>query len=139
MTERRTILITGANGQLGSEMQAISPVYTPFNFLFVTKEELPIDDFDAVEKYFRSQVIHFCVNCAAYTAVDRAETENEKAYAINAAAVGNLAKVCKEHNAQFIHISTDYVFDGTANTPYKEDDPVNPVNLYGASKLQGEV
>ena len=80
----------------------------------------------------------YCINCAAYTAVDKAETETEKAFLINAAAVGNLAAVCKEQHAQFIHISTDYVFDGTATTPYKEDHPVNPVNAYGASKLKGE-
>lgn len=138
MAEKKTILITGANGQLGNEMQVISSGFTAYNFLFVTKEDLAIDDVEAVKKYFASHTIDYCVNCAAYTAVDKAETEKEKAYLINAEAVGNLAMVCKEHNTTFIHISTDYVFDGTATAPYKEDDPVSPVNLYGASKLKGE-
>ena len=138
MAEKKTILVTGANGQLGNEMQVISSACTAYNFLFVTKEELAIDDVEAVKKYFASHTIDYCVNCAAYTAVDKAETEPEKALLINATAVGNLAKVCKEHNTQFIHISTDYVFDGTATSPYKEDHPVAPVNMYGATKLKGE-
>jgi len=138
VAEKKTILVTGANGQLGNEMQVISSAYTAYNFLFVTKEELAIDDVEAVKKYFASHTIDYCVNCAAYTAVDKAETEPEKALLINATAVGNLAKVCKEHNTQFIHISTDYVFDGTATSPYKEDHPVAPVNRYGATKLKGE-
>ena len=138
MTAKKTILVTGANGQLGSEMRVASSTYSAYNFLLVTKEDLPIEDVEAVQKYFDSHAIHYCINCAAYTAVDKAETEPEKAMLINATAVGNLAKVCKERNAQFIHISTDYVFDGTATAPYNEDDPVSPVNWYGASKLKGE-
>ena len=134
----KTILVTGANGQLGREMQVIAATYPAHNFLFVTREELPIDDTAAVQTYFATQSIDFCVNCAAYTAVDKAETEIEKANAINGTAVGNLAALCKEYNAIFIHISTDYVFDGTATTPYQTDHPVSPVNAYGASKLLGE-
>ena len=133
-----TILVTGANGQLGREMQVIAAAYPAYHFLFVTKEELSIDDTEAVRKYFNACLIDVCVNCAAYTAVDKAETETDKAFKINAEAVGNLAAVCKEKNSQFIHISTDYVFDGTATGPYKEDHPVKPVNAYGASKLKGE-
>ncbi|MEP7111191.1 MAG: dTDP-4-dehydrorhamnose reductase [Ferruginibacter sp.] len=135
---KKTIFVTGANGQLGKEMREIAFLYPAFNFLFVSKEELQIDDHEAVRKYFSSHTIDFCINCAAYTAVDNAETEIEKAYLINAEAAGNLAMVCKEYNTTFIHISTDYVFDGTATVPYKEVDPVRPVNLYGASKLKGE-
>ena len=138
MAEKKTILVTGANGQLGSEMQVISAAYAGYDFLFVKKEDLAIDDLGSVQKYFAGHTIDYCVNCAAYTAVDKAETEPEKALLINATAVDNLARVCKGHNTQFIHISTDYVFDGTATAPYKEDDPVSPVNLYGASKLKGE-
>lgn len=134
----KTILVTGANGQLGREMQVIAADYPDYNFVFVTKEELPIDDAEAVKKYFHLHAIDVCVNCAAYTAVDKAETESEKAFAINGDAVGNLAALCKEKNALFIHISTDYVFDGTATTPYKEDHQVNPIGTYGASKLKGE-
>jgi dTDP-4-dehydrorhamnose reductase len=134
----KTILVTGANGQLGKEMQVIAAAYPGYKFLFVTKEELPIDNAEAVKEYFNSHAINVCVNCAAYTAVDKAETEKEKAFAINGSAVGNLASFCKEKNALFIHISTDYVFDGTATSPYKEDHPVNPIGVYGASKLKGE-
>jgi dTDP-4-dehydrorhamnose reductase len=138
VAEKKTILVTGANGQLGNEMRAISPAYAAYNFLFVAKEELAIDDGEAVKKYFASHIVDYCVNCAAYTAVDKAESEKEKAYRINAEAVGTLAMVCKEYHTRFIHISTDYVFDGTATAPYKEDDLPDPVNLYGASKLKGE-
>ena len=138
MAEKKTILVTGANGQLGNEMRVASASYTSYNFLFVTKDDLPIDDMDAVKKYFADHPIDYCVNCAAYTAVDKAETEPEKALLINATAVGNLAAVCKASNALFIHISTDYVFDGTATVPYTEDHPVAPVNTYGATKLKGE-
>lgn len=134
----KKILVTGANGQLGREMQVIAAGFPGYNFLFVTKEELPIDDFKAAQNYFDDHSIDVCVNCAAYTAVDRAETEKDKAYAINSDAVGNLATLCRQNNALFIHISTDYVFDGTAAIPYTEDHPVNPIGIYGASKLKGE-
>lgn len=138
MSEKKTILVTGANGQLGNEMRVISPVYHAFNFLFVTKDDLRIDDMDAVKNYFSSHSIDYCVNCAAYTAVDKAEAESETALLVNATAVGNLAAVCKNYGTQFIHISTDYVFDGTATVPYKENHPVAPVNMYGETKLKGE-
>lgn len=134
----KTILVTGANGQLGREMQVMAASFPGYNFLFVTKEELPIDDAAAVKKYFQVHDIDVCVNCAAYTAVDKAESEKEKAFAINGDAVGNLAALCKGKGALFIHISTDYVFDGTATSPYKEDNAVNPIGVYGASKLKGE-
>lgn len=134
----KTILVTGANGQLGNEMQVIAKAYPAYHFLFVTREQLPIDDATLVKKYFAENKIDVCVNCAAYTAVDKAETEIEKATAINGNAVGNLAALCKQNTIAFIHISTDYVFDGTADSPYTTDHPVNPVNAYGASKLLGE-
>jgi len=138
VADNTTILVTGANGQLGSEMKVIAAAYPQYNFLFVTKEDLAIDDEAAVRYYFSSHSIDCCVNCAAYTAVDKAETETEMAMQVNAIAVGNLAKICSEQKATFIHISTDYVFDGTATEPYREDDLVSPVNFYGASKLKGE-
>ena len=136
--EKKVILVTGASGQLGNEMKVISSVYPEYNFLFVTKKDLPIDDEEVIKKYFTNHSIDFCINCAAYTAVDKAETEPEKALLINATAVGNLAEVCKQYNTQLIHISTDYVFDGTSSMPYKEDHPVAPVNMYGDTKLKGE-
>ena len=133
-----TILVTGANGQLGSELQVIAPQYAGFKFLFVTKEELPIENKEAVKDYFATHAIEYCINCAAYTAVDKAEAEKENAFLINAGAVANLAKICEENKTQLIHISTDYVFDGTATEPYKETDKTNPKSIYGKSKLHGE-
>jgi dTDP-4-dehydrorhamnose reductase len=134
----KTILVTGANGQLGSEMQVVAAAFPHYTFLFVTKDELPIDNAETVTRYFNTHSIDVCVNCAAYTAVDKAETEKEKAFAINGEAVGTLAAACKKANTLFIHISTDYVFDGTGTSPYQEDHPVHPVSVYGASKLKGE-
>ena len=134
----KQILVTGANGQLGSEFQHLAFIYPGYDFLFVTKEVMPVDDGEKIRQYFAEHPVDFCINCAAYTAVDKAETETGKAFKINAEAVGELAAICKAHGSTFIHISTDYVFDGTATSPYKETDRVNPVNLYGASKLKGE-
>ena len=134
----KTILVTGSGGQLGMEIWKLSEHYPSYKFLFTTKDDLPIDDLKAVKNFFEQQQIHHCINCAAYTAVDKAESEKEKAFLINADAAGNLAAICKAHQAQLIHISTDYVFDGTSTVPYKEEDKISPVNVYGASKLRGE-
>jgi dTDP-4-dehydrorhamnose reductase len=134
----KTILITGANGQVGKEFRVLAAKYPQYNFLFAGREELAIEDFDAVEKYFADNKINFCVNCAAYTAVDKAEAEKENAFLINATAAGNLAAVCAAHNTQLIHISTDYVFDGSGTQPYRESDTTNPLGVYGQSKLKGE-
>lgn len=133
-----TILVTGANGQLGSELKVLNPNFPNCQFLFVTKEEVDITNYNSIIKYFRGHSIDFCINCAAYTAVDKAETDTENAFAINATAVKTLAEVCNKNNTQLIHISTDYVFDGTATQPYKETDKTNPVSVYGQSKLRGE-
>ncbi len=134
----QTILVTGANGQLGKEIQQSAKLYPSYKFLFTTKTDLPIDDFQLVTQYFEAQKIDYCINCAAYTAVDKAETERERAFLINAYAVENLATICSHHQTHLIHISTDYVFNGTSSRPYKEEDIINPVNTYGASKLKGE-
>jgi dTDP-4-dehydrorhamnose reductase len=134
----QTILVTGSNGQLGEELRTLATAYPAYQFLFVSKEDLPIDQYDMVSKYFAEHAIDFCINCAAYTAVDKAESEREKAFSINADAVGNLAAVCKTHHTRLIHISTDYVFDGSADQPYKESDKTSPVSVYGESKLKGE-
>lgn len=135
---KKTILVTGSGGQLGMELRNLSAQYPNYKFLFTSKEDLPIDDFKLVKKYFEKQQIDHCINCAGYTAVDKAESEKDKAFNINADAAGNLSSICKAHQAQLIHISTDYVFDGSAAIPYKEVDRVNPINIYGASKLRGE-
>ncbi len=138
MPEKKNILVTGANGQLGMEFRVLSEKYAGFNFSFVSRDELAIENFIAVENYFQLQSFDYCINCAAYTAVDKAETEKEKAFLINADAVGNLAAVCKKYQTQLVHFSTDYVFDGTATVPYKEDAVTMPSGVYAASKLKGE-
>ena len=134
---QKTILVTGAGGQLGMELQSLAPSYLHYQFLFA-RSDLPIENFELVKNYFEQQQIDVCINCAAYTAVDKAESEEELAYLVNAAAVGNLAKICGQHKATFIHISTDYVYDGTAQTPYSEEHGISPINVYGSSKLKGE-
>jgi dTDP-4-dehydrorhamnose reductase len=132
------ILVTGSNGQLGKELKKLAPGLPQFEFIFLAKEDLPIHHFEMVRQYFKVYHPAFVINCAAYTAVDRAETEKERAFQINGEAVGVLAAVCKEHDTKLVHISTDYVFDGTAHTAYREDSPTNPQGVYGASKLEGE-
>jgi len=132
------ILVTGANGQLGKELQALSAFWPQFSFSFTTREELPVQDKARVRKFFVENLPSYCINCAAYTAVDKAETDPDTAFAVNATAPGILAAACREYNARFIHISTDYVFDGTSPVPYKEEDNTNPVNVYGKTKLKGE-
>lgn len=133
-----TILVTGAESQLGNELKVLNPSFPYCQFLFTSKKDLPIDNYQAVTHFFSGHSIDYCVNCAAYTAVDKAETEKNQAFLINAEAVGNLAKLCHQNKTQLIHISTDYVFDGTADSPYKETDKTNAVSVYGKSKLLGE-
>lgn len=138
MNNSPTILITGANGQLGMEFRQLASAYPGQDFLFATRNELQIEDAAAVENYFDAHAITTCINCAAYTAVDKAEAEKELAYSTNATAVGHLAAVCFKKNIRFIHISTDYVFPGNGTEPYKETDETHPINVYAASKLEGE-
>jgi dTDP-4-dehydrorhamnose reductase len=138
MAMKQKILVTGAHGQLGKELKQLASSWPLFDFVFLSREDLPIHDFELLRIAFKTYYPQYCINCAAYTAVDKAEEEKELAFRVNAEATGTLARVCKEYQANFIHISTDYVFNGTATTPYKEDSPVNPVSVYGASKLEGE-
>ncbi len=132
------ILITGKNGQLGNELQLLAAQYPQYHFELTDVAELDITDKEKVDLFFAEKKPVVCINAAAYTAVDKAETDRELSMKINAEAVGILAKNCHLHGTRFIHISTDYVFDGTANTPYKEEHKVNPVNYYGLTKLKGE-
>lgn len=136
--QETTILVTGSNGQLGSEIRNISTRFPFYRFLFTTKDTLAIEDSEAVNNFFEKNRIHYCINCAAYTAVDKAEAEQDRAFLINGDAVGILAAVCQAHHAQFIHISTDYVYDGKKEIALKEEDAVAPLNVYGWSKLKGE-
>lgn len=132
------ILVTGANGQVGQELRILAASYPSFDFIFTTHEDMPVHDEAAVQKTFAAHRPAYCINCAAYTAVDKAETEPAIAYQVNAGGPHMLAAACKTYNTRFIHISTDYVFNGQSPTPYKEDALTDPVNLYGASKLKGE-
>ncbi len=132
------ILVTGSNGQLGSEIKALEFVYPQHNFIFTDVEELNLINKENVEAFFQDSKIEVCINCAAYTAVDKAEDEQDLAMLINDKAVENLAKICKMNNVRLIHISTDYVFDGTNYMPYKETDTPKPNSFYGHSKLRGE-
>jgi dTDP-4-dehydrorhamnose reductase len=132
------VLVTGANGQLAQEIRELEPAWPQYRFVFVSKEELPVTNSNAVHDFFKQSPPAYCINCAAYTKVDKAEEETDLAVEVNGTAVGHLAAICAEYQTQLIHISTDYVFDGTNNEPYKEDHPVQPVNAYGASKLKGE-
>lgn len=132
------VLITGRNGQLGNELKVLSEKYPQFDYIFTDAHDLDITNAEGVRNFFISHKPAICINAAAYTAVDKAETDKELALRINAEAVGNLAGNCAETNTRFIHVSTDYVFDGKSNSPYTEDHPVSPVNYYGESKLKGE-
>lgn len=132
------ILITGANGQLGSEFRAIHENYPQHEFHFMGSKELDITQPNSVLEAFEQIKPEVVINCAAYTAVDQAEDEPEKAFAVNAEGVKNLVEACGKCNTALIHISTDYVFDGTKETPYLESDPTKPINVYGESKLKGE-
>ena len=138
MDTANKILVTGANGQLGKELKVLASSYPQFEFIFLSKKDLPIHHYEMVREYYKIYKPSFLINCAAYTAVDRAGQEKDLAMQVNAESVGVLAAICKENNCRFIHISTDYVFDGTATTPYSEDSPVNPQSVYGVSKLEGE-
>jgi dTDP-4-dehydrorhamnose reductase len=111
---------------------------SPYEFVFYDRASLSIADPDAIHTFFARERPAYCINCAAYTAVDKAESEKESAFLINGDAVGYLASACHDTGARLIHLSTDYVFDGLSETPLREEDPTGPINTYGASKLEGE-
>lgn len=134
----KNILVTGANGQLGLAIKAAVTDYPQLSFVFAGKTELDVTDAQQIEAFFDSKPFDFCINAAAYTNVDKAEEDKEAAYALNEMAPRLLAEACKKHGVFLIHISTDYVFDGTKGSPYTIDDTPNPINVYGASKLAGE-
>ena len=133
------ILITGSKGQLGQEFQLIAKANKDYKFIFVDIDELDITNADAVAQFFENNKIDFCINCAAYTAVDKAEQERLIAVEINAAGPKILSANCRKASATFIHISTDFVFDGKMNTPYSESHLARPLSVYGKSKRKGEV
>jgi dTDP-4-dehydrorhamnose reductase len=131
------ILVTGSNGQLGSELRELSSNYQ-YNCFFTSRDEFDVSNENELKNFIESNNINTIINCAAYTAVDKAEEEKELANLINRKAVKKLAKISKESNIKLIHISTDYVFDGKAFKPYCEEFQTNPNSVYGSSKLDGE-
>lgn len=132
------VLVTGANGQLGQSIQSIAEKFPDIEFVFCDSNKLDITDYDNVNAVFDEFIPKYCINAAAYTAVDKAESEPQKAYSINVLGTQNLAKVCKINGTILLHISTDFVFDGTKKTPYTETDEPNPTGVYGQTKLDGE-
>lgn len=134
----KTLLITGSKGQLGNEMQIAAKNYPEFKFIFTDVEELDICNKTALQYFVAENGVDYIVNCAAYTAVDKAEDDAELCYKINRDAVRNIAEVAGENGLKVVHISTDYVFDGTNHIPYTENDAVCPATIYGKSKLDGE-
>lgn len=135
---KATILVTGANGQLGSELNIIS-AYEPYHFIFTDIEDLNITDGAEVNSFFNLNKIDFCINCAAFTAVDYAEKNVEAARAVNVDAVQNLAEACTINGTFLIHISTDFVFGGNSFLPITEEMKPDPISVYGFTKLEGEI
>ena len=134
----KNILITGANGQLGNEMRVLSAENPEYTYFFTDVAELDICNEQAILEFVKANQINVIVNCAAYTAVDKAEESVELCTKLNADAVGYLAKAAEANGAEFIQVSTDYVFDGTAHIPYQETEPTCPNSVYGHTKLAGE-
>jgi len=134
------ILVTGASGQLGSELQMLNDRFLMLNYkcIFTTKDELDITNTLELERFVKKNSIKTIINCASYTAVDKAEEERDLCELINHYAVKNLALIAKQNDISLVHISTDYVFDGKNYKPYLEDDKTDPINYYGLTKLKGE-
>jgi len=132
------ILVTGSNGQLGNEIRVLAKDYPDYEFIYTDIDELNITDPQKVDLFCATNKPHVIINCAAYTAVDKAESDDSTAYLINATAVENLSRSATGIDALMVHVSTDYVFDGKTWIPYSETDQTNPQSVYGTSKLAGE-
>ena len=132
------VLVTGANGQLGQSIQFIAGNYPDIQFVFCSSLDLDITNTNNCESVFNAFKPDYCINAAAYTAVDKAESEPEKAHSINVIGAKNLAETCKNFGTTLLHISTDFVFDGNKSVPYTEGDAINPQGVYGQTKLDGE-
>ncbi|HIA13107.1 MAG TPA: dTDP-4-dehydrorhamnose reductase [Rhodospirillales bacterium] len=134
----KRVLVTGKNGQLGLSIAKIAQDYPQYDMTFVGRDQLDLSQSQTIIEYFQSKTFNVIINCAAHTAVDKAESDPEIAIQVNYLAVKQMAKIAKDQNAILIHISTDYVFNGKNHKPYVETDPVDPINLYGQTKLKGE-
>lgn len=135
----KKILVTGATGQLGNELCALAPNYPQYEWVFADRTKATLDNLELLQSQIEEIKPDFVFNCGAYTAVDKAESEKDLAFVINQSAVELIAKYTAENNAKLIHISTDYVFDGSSSTALNEEAETNPVNIYGESKLAGEL
>lgn len=135
----KKVLVTGANGQLGKSIHAIASTFPELNFVYKNSSELDVTRVEDVKEDFLKGNYDWCINCAAYTSVDKAEIEKDKAYSVNVLGVKNIANSCKDNFVKLIHISTDFVFDGEQQIPYSEGDLPNPKTTYGLTKLQGEL
>ena len=135
---QKKIWVTGANGQLGTEIRGLSEKYSQFVFIFSDIDTLDLTDASKVSQFMEENQFNYVINCAAYTAVDKAEEDVTLAYQVNRNSIGYIAETAQQINAKVIHISTDYVFDGEGSEPYRETDPTNPQSVYGKSKLEGE-
>lgn len=135
---KTNVLVTGARGQLGQCIASIEKDYSWFGFLYASKEELDITDFDSLKTYFQSHQFDYVINCAAMTSVDLAEENDDLNYQVNVTGVKNLVLLCKKFSTRLIHLSTDYVFNGLKSTPYHEQDAVAPINNYGLAKQLAE-
>jgi len=138
MPNIKTILVTGSSGQLGHSLNSIASNYPHYAFRFANRANLDLSDEESIDDFFKRHQFDLIINCAAYTAVDKAESEPECANQINHLAVKQLADIAKQYNAKLIHISTDYVFNGKQYRPYIEADNVAPQSVYGETKLKGE-
>lgn len=134
----KRVLVTGANGQLGKSIQKIAPDFPDMELVFKNSKDMDITNFQKLSEGFENGQYQYCINCAAYTNVEKAESENEKAFSINADGVRNIAQCCFKNDVILVHMSTEYVFDGDKMEPYTITDEPNPINVYGASKLKGE-
>ncbi|MCV2483998.1 dTDP-4-dehydrorhamnose reductase [Flavobacterium sp. SH_e] len=135
----KKILVTGANGQLGSELSVLSSKYLEYEWIFADRTKITLDNLDLLHIQLNEIKADVILNCGAYTAVDKAETEKDLAFTVNSSAVEIIAKYAAENNIKLIHISTDYVFDGTSSSALDEQALTNPINVYGESKLAGEI
>ncbi len=134
----KNILVTGGKGQLGSSLRNMMPSFPEYNLVFIDYEELDLTDREAVNEYFRERHFNYIINCAAYTAVDKAESEKDAAFAVNAGIPQLLAGISDLYNTRLIHISTDYVYDGSLSIPHTENEIPAPASVYGQSKFAGE-
>ena len=136
--QKPVILVSGKNGQLGHALQTLAPAYTAYDFVFLSREELDLSKPATLKDLFDRYYPAYFINCAAYTAVDKAESDQQTAWLVNSETVGQIAVQCNFHNTKLIHISTDYVFNGNGDKPYKEDEQTDPINYYGYTKWLGE-